>query len=279
MKYKLLFILYTLCQPHFVQASWFTDTSFQAVYQALINHQPKLAWQELILALSRENIESGYWLAVKQEILSQTSCGQKLVNHAGPVTANISIAFIRRSGLSSQGFQIKLSAENTKTDSIVELIAPSSTRLLKTKLPKQIAYQEIETKEMLIKPSTGVYQLRINDQFFPLLIAIPDNKSWLTYDSTADIISISFPKTVKGCSQAVAAWQWFDNNYIMLDSKIPIQKHIAPVPQPTYQYEGAKHLSASVSLFEYQQGIKIDYIQRVAIPFSPFVNEKKDVIN
>ena len=279
MKYKRLFILYTLCQPHFVQASWFTDTSLQAVYQALINHQPKLAWQELILTLSRENIESRYWLAVKQEILSQTSCGQKLIENSVVLPMNMNISFIRRSGLSSQGFQIKLSAENTKTASLVELISPSSARLLRAKLSKQSAYQELETKEMLITPSTGVYQLRINGQSLPLLIAIPDNKSWLTYDSTANNIRSSFPETIKGCSQAVASWQWFDSNYTMLDSKIPIQKHIASVTQPTYQYEGAKHLSASVSVLEYQQGIKGEYIQRVAIPFSPSVKEKKDVIN
>ncbi|MFY2507225.1 DUF2861 family protein [Vibrio pectenicida] len=279
MRYKLLFSIYTVCQPHFVQASWFTDTELHPVYQALINHQPKLAWQELILTLSRENIKSQYWIAVKQEILSQTSCGQELMDNSVALPMKMNISFIRRSGLSSQGFQIKLSTEKTRTDSLVELISPSSTRLLRVKLSKQSAYQELETKEMLIKPSTGVYQLRINGQSFPLLITIPDNKSWLTYDNTAKIIRTSFPETIKGCSQAVASWQWFDSNYTMLDSKIPIQKHIASVPQPTYQHERAKHLSASVSLFEYQQGIKIDYIQRVAIPFSPFVMEKKDVIN
>ncbi|NOH71695.1 DUF2861 family protein [Vibrio pectenicida] len=269
MKYKLLFILYTLCQPHFVQASWFTDTSLQAVYQALINHQPKLAWQELILALSRENIESGYWLAVKQEILSQTSCGQKLVNHAGPVTANISIAFIRRSGLSSQGFQIKLSAENVSAPSNFKLISPSKSVMLEGLLARQKSYQEIESKEILVEPRSGIYQLKIGENTYRLVISQPSNQNWLKLDNTIQQLTVNLPLETAGCTNPIAAWQWFDNQYNLLGRRIPITQSTTPIPTSKHKPQGAKNLSATASIFEYQQNVKIEYIQRIAIPLTP----------
>ncbi|GLT16963.1 hypothetical protein GCM10007938_07400 [Vibrio zhanjiangensis] len=274
-KKNILLAFTMFSQIHSAQASWFAQTPLQPVYQTLVNHQPQLAWQELVLAISNNTIDSQYWLPAKQEILKQTSCGQALFNHDEPIVADISITFIRRSGLSSQGFQIKLSAENTKADSIVELISPSSKVLLHANLYQPLAYQEYETEEMLSKPMTGIYTLRINKIPYPLLITMPNNKRWITYDSTEHKVHTAPPEVINRCSQASAVWQWFDSTYTMLGSKIPIQRGKASIPRPLPPYQKAKYLSASVSVFEYQQGIKVGYIQRVSIPFSLGESQEK----
>ena len=274
MRKTLLIALSTFSQIHSAQASWFADTPLQPVYQALVNQQPQLAWQELILAMSNNNIDSQYWLPAKQEILKQTSCGQELFNRDKSLPAEISVTFIRRSGLSSQGFQIKLSAEDTTKDSKVELISPSSKILLHTSLAKKTEYQEVETEEMLNKPMAGIYTLNINQKPYLLLITMPNNKSWINYDSTTNTVHTLPQKSIDSCSQALSSWQWFDTTYAMLGSKIPIDAKIAPIP--VSQYQKAKHLSASVSVYEYQQGIKVGYVQRISIPFSPITLERKN---
>ncbi|CAM3760195.1 DUF2861 family protein [Vibrio aquimaris] len=270
MKRKTLLIaLSTFSQIHSVQASWFADTPLQPVYQALVNHQPQLAWQELILAMSNNNIDSQYWLPAKQEILKQTSCGQELFDHDESLPADISVTFIRRSGLSSQGFQIKLSAESVSAPSNVKLISPSKSVLLEGLLARQKSYQEIESKEILVEPRSGIYQLKTGESTYRLVISQPSNQNWLKLDNTIQQLTVNLPLETAGCTNPIAAWQWFDSQYNLLGRRIPITQSTTPIPTSKHKPQGAKNLSATASIFEYQQNVKIEYIQRIAIPLTP----------
>ncbi|MGY3689427.1 DUF2861 family protein [Vibrio coralliilyticus] len=269
MKRRLLSSLACLIFPLSTQATWFEDTPLARTYQALLNNQPQLAWQELHLALNQQDIDRQYWLPVKQEILNQSQCGQQLIANSSPLPADLSVSFVRRSGLSSQGFQIKISAESTQNDLTIELIDPSAKRLLNGELTQQSDYQEIETEELLIEPVSGLYQLKLGNTLYPLLVAMPENQSWIRLDNSMQQIHLTLPVTESSCTKPTATWQWFDSQYLMLGMRKPISSLVAPVPRSTQIPDGAKHLSATVSVFEYQQGLKIEYIQRIAIPFAP----------
>lgn len=269
MNIKQLFFIIAAAFSTVSQAAWFTDTPLQRTYQALIDQQPKLAWQELKIALNQNQLDSRFWIPVKQAILSQTECGQGLSNDLGSIS-NIQVSFIRRFGLSSQGYQFKISSEGNTTDQDIALVSPDGRRLLSGKLITHPQYQEIETAEMLQKPQSGVYQLEIGQNSYPIIAFMDNNKRWLKLENKlhSPRILITPPKNVIGCPEVNASWQWFDEQYNMLGSRVPIQKNNLPVPkESTYSYK-AKHLSAAVELTEYQNGTKINYIQRVAIPFS-----------
>ncbi|ERB66146.1 hypothetical protein N779_06680 [Vibrio coralliilyticus OCN008] len=77
MKRRLLSSLACLIFPLSTQATWFEDTPLARTYQALLNNQPQLAWQELHLALNQQDIDRQYWLPVKQEIW-QSQCVSNL---------------------------------------------------------------------------------------------------------------------------------------------------------------------------------------------------------
>lgn len=262
-----LVILPVLLMTSKIQAAWFTETPLNRSYQALLNDQPQLAWQELQIALSKEAIDSQYWLPVKQQILSVSQCGQQLFSHSLPASSNFSISFIRRSGWSSQGYQIKLSAQKLQSELAVELISPLGRSLLSGQFSTKDHYQEIETEEMIIKPVSGVYRLKLNKNVYPLIIAIADNKDWLVWDNNTQDLFISLPSAPSTCHKPIATWQWFDSNYSILGDRIPIQQQDPSLSLLNTQPDKAKHLSAAVSYFEYQQGIKVEYVQRVSVPF------------
>lgn len=269
MSYRLLCLLCVFLAPTSVSANWFSDTPLSRTYEALLKNQPQLAWQELHLALNQQSIDSEYWRPVKREIMQRSQCGQQLANQSKPLPADVSLSFVRRSGLSSQGFQIKLSAENVRYGLEVELLSPERKIMLRGILSSQPNYQELESEEMLIEPESGVYQLKLNDSDYDLIVAMPENHNWLKLDNIAQRVTVIPPVVADSCAKAVATWQWFDHNYALLNKRTPIQHLNAPLPEQAQQPKGAKHLSASVSIFEYQQGLKVEYIQRLAIPFSP----------
>ncbi|MGF1763221.1 DUF2861 family protein [Aliivibrio kagoshimensis] len=272
MKKILLIVVLTL--PFFTHSAWFTDSPLQHTYQALIDEQPKLAWQELQIALKQNQLDSQYWNTVKQEILNQTECGQNLTNDPSTFS-NIQISFIRRFGLSSQGYQFKISSERNSVIQNIALVSPNGERLLNGTFIAHDQYQEIETEEMLIKPPSGVYQLEIGQNSFPIIASMDNNKRWLKLKSkpSSSSVLLTLPKSVLGCPKANANLQWFDEQYNMLGSRVPIQNNHVEIPKVSPYPNKAKHLSAVVELIEYQNGSKINYIQRVAIPFSA---ENKD---
>ncbi|MDN3611939.1 DUF2861 family protein [Vibrio ostreicida] len=248
-------------------SAWFTDTPLARTYQALLNQQPQLAWQELHIALRQHALDSRYWLPVKQEILRQSQCGQQLGQHRRHQPLNLSISLIKRVGLSSQGYQIKISAQHSSKLMPLELRSPTDIVLLSGKLLKLSDYQELETNDLLSRPESGIYSLRLGDEMYPIIVAIQSNQSWLTLDQEAQRIHITPPKNSDTCSGALASWQWFDKDYQMLGGRFPILTFNAPPPKQVPSK--AKYLSAAVTIYEYQQGIRIEYIHRVAIPFIP----------
>ncbi|MFA0231208.1 DUF2861 family protein, partial [Vibrio sp. 10N.261.45.A7] len=163
-----------LCTLPFVShAAWFTDTPLQHTYQSLLDDQPQVAWQELQIALNQQTLDSELWLPVKQEILNQTQCGTSLKQSAEP-KHHIQVSFIRRYGLSSHGYQIKVSAEQLSKASenqAISLVSPKGKVLLEGQLASNNEYQEIETNEMFVKPESGVYQLKIGSNHYPIVVA------------------------------------------------------------------------------------------------------------
>ncbi|MEZ9621852.1 DUF2861 family protein [Vibrio sp. 10N.222.55.A3] len=259
--------------PFACHAAWFTNTPLQHTYQSLLDEQPQVAWQELQIALDQQTLDSELWLPVKQEILSQTQCGTSLRQDT-ETKHHIQVSFIRRYGLSSQGYQIKVAAEQLSEDMKIQtqpisLVSPRGKILLDGQLASNNEYQEIETSEMFIKPEPGVYQLKIGSNHYPIVVALDNSKRWLTLESklSEPHIVITPPKVIDNCPNANVSWQWFDENYNLLGYKVPIKTAQAPVPTESPLGTNAKHLSASVEMFEYQGAIEVQYVQRVAVPF------------
>lgn len=259
--------------PFACNAAWFTDTPLQHTYQSLLDNQPQVAWQELQIALNQAELNSQLWLPVKQEILSRTQCGSTLEQSATPHN-HIQVSFIKRHGLSSQGYQIKVSAEQLNEvledqTQRISLVSPDGKVVIDGQLNSDVEYQEIETSEMFIKPESGVYQLTIGSNNYPIIVALDDNKRWLTLESKLNdpYIVVTPPEIIDSCPGANVSWQWFDENYDMLGFKVPIKTTQASLPTESPIGSEAKHLSASVEMFEYQGAIEIQYVQRVAMPF------------
>ncbi|KFA98696.1 DUF2861 family protein [Vibrio sp. ER1A] len=259
--------------PFASHATWFTETPLQLSYQSLLDEQPQLAWQELQIALNQEALDSQLWLPVKQEILTRTQCGRRLKQSDVPAH-HIQVSFIKRYGLSSQGYQIKVSAEPRNDEfneqaQTVSLIAPDGLTMIEGQLNSGVDYQEIETNEMFIKPESGVYQLTVGANSYPIVVAINDSKRWLTLENKLENahVVVTPPEIIDNCPSTHVSWQWFDENYNMLGSKVPIKAKQVAVPTQSPAGEKAKHLSASVEMFEYQGAIEVQYVQRVAVPF------------
>ena len=271
---KLISLTALLCAlPFASHATWFAETPLQHSYQSLLDEQPQLAWQELQIALNQETLDSQFWLPVKQEILTRTQCGRTLKQ--SDVTAHhIRVSFIKRYGLSSLGYQIKISAEPRSIDlneqaQPVTLIAPDGLTVIEGQFNPGGDYQEIESNEMFIKPESGVYQLTVGTNNYSIVVALDDSKRWLTLESKLENahVVITPPKIIDNCPSTHVSWQWFDENYHMLGLKVPIKAKQVMVPAQSPAEERAKHLSASVEMFEYQGAIEVQYVQRVAVPF------------
>lgn len=268
-----LFCTLPFTLPFACNAAWFTDTPLQHTYQSLLDDQPQVAWQELQIALVQAELNSQLWLPVKQEILSRTQCGSTLEQSATP-NNHIQVSFIKRHGLSSQGYQIKVSAEQLNEvledqTQRISLVSPDGKVVIEGQLNSDVEYQEIETSEMFIKPESGVYQLTIGSNNYPIIVALDDNKRWLTLESKLNDphIVVTPPEIIDSCPDANVSWQWFDENYDMLGFKVPVKTTQASLPTESPIGSEAKHLSASVEMFEYQGAIEIQYVQRVAMPF------------
>ncbi|MCG9542421.1 DUF2861 family protein [Vibrio sp. Isolate33] len=259
--------------PFACHAAWFADTPLQHTYQSLLDNQPQVAWQELQIALNQETLDSQLWLPVKQEILSRTQCGTTLEQSSAP-NNHIQVSFIKRHGLSSQGYQIKVSAEQLNEavedqTQRISLVSPEGKVVIDGQLNSDVEYQEIETSEMFIKPESGVYQLTIGSNNYPIIVALDDSKRWLTLENKLNDphIVVTPPNVIDNCPNTNVSWQWFDENYDMLGFKVPIKSLEATVPTESPSGAQAKHLSASVEMFEYQGSIEVQYVQRVSVPF------------
>ncbi|UTV30558.1 DUF2861 family protein [Photobacterium atrarenae] len=274
--------------------AWFSDSPLQATYTALARHQPLLAWQELQLTLSQSPLSPQsltqpslslkaaapppasqnhpppwHWLPVKTAILSQTDCGRQLTQ--GPaLPGRLRVDFISKSGAADLGYQIKLAAESVSQTMTLRLLAPDSKTLLSARFSPQAQYAEAESEEFLTPPAPGLYQLVINDHPYPLIIAGLSDNPWLQLENTASPrLKLDLPPSQPSCAPAFAHWQWFDAQYNLVGPRQPV---IASGAEPIAELPAtippkAVRLSAAVSQYEYQSGIKVTYIQRMAMPF------------
>ncbi|UXI03092.1 DUF2861 family protein [Photobacterium sp. TY1-4] len=271
------------------EADWFVDSLLQATYTALAQNQPLLAWQELQLALHPPQLSQlsrlkaaatprpaslkppapRHWLPVKAVILSQTDCGRQL--HQGPaLPARLQVDFISKSGASDLGYQIKLAAESVNQTMTIRLLGPGNKTLLSARFSPQAQYAEAESEEFLTPPAPGLYQLVINDHPYPLIIAGLSDNPWLQLENTASPrLKLDLPPSQRGCAPAFAHWQWFDDQYNLVGPRQPvIASGAEPIAElPATILPKAVRLSAAVSQYEYQSGIKVAYIQRIALPF------------
>lgn len=268
MNRRILLGITSLALPISGHAALFTNSPLQHAYQATLSNQPQLAWQELTLALNQHRIDSRYWLPIKNELLAQTDCGSKLTS-TRIMDTQFHLSLIKRSGLASQGYQFRLATENNNQPQRVVLMSPEGNVLLLDDFIAHNGYQEIESAELLQKPAQGLFTLVVGENKTSLLLAFPNNASWLSLlnQSNQTLVQVTLPKHVSSCPQAVASWQWFDKNYNLIDGKIPFNRSLESLPDDGKVKTEAKFLSASVELVEYQQGIRIEYIQRLAIPY------------
>ncbi|MEZ8103957.1 DUF2861 family protein [Vibrio cortegadensis] len=269
MRIKLLgCFFFGLTLPLSSQAAWFSDTPLQHTYQAMIDGQPKLAWEELKIAVSQHSLSSQYWLPVKNEIIAQTECGKGL-DDTRLLISNLKISFIRRFGLASQGYQINISTEKSHGEQDVSLLSPTGQTLISGHFSDLTEYQEFETKEILVTPSSGVYILKVDQDTYPIVASLGRNIRWLKVENALgkQTLSVSSPENITGCPRTNVNWQWFDGQYNMLGNKIPIGSNNAELPTISPFPSQAHHLSAAVELTEYQGRLQISYIQRVALPF------------
>jgi hypothetical protein len=269
--------LFTLFSFSELYASWFPETILEKTYTALMKNNIPLAWQELQIALSREPIDQKYWLSVKEAILSKTDCGRDLGNSI-ELPGRISISFIRKSDLINLGYQIKISAELVTEEFNIVLLDPNGKQLLEAYFGIEDDYVEFESKDLIEKPVYGLYQLVVNNKNIPLIISGISEQKWLKLDDTNTIsplhLSVNLPENIIACTPATAYWQWFDSNYNMLNqhrilanSTLNGRQYTVRLPQlQEATPQQVERLSAVASQYEYQSGIKINYIQRTLLP-------------
>jgi len=282
-------LLSSLFSPitHAKADNWFADTPLQSSYSALSADQTLLAWQELQLSLSQNQISEHYWQPIKDAVLSKTQCGKQLTNSAS-LPANIDISFINKNSANNQGYQIKISTEQVTQPLILELFDKNNTLLVTADIPQPTEeYIEFESNDLLSAPKAGIYQLSINGVRYPLVISSFTDTAWV-HSSTrraSKSLVVTPPANKIFCAPVVMNWQWFDEQYNQLGKHIPMQlTPVAPVmsvtPAPTdnnLQYtakrpaptpSNATWLSAVVSQFEYQGEVKVVYVQRFSLPIS-----------
>jgi hypothetical protein len=264
--------------------NWFADTPLQSSYSALSANQTLLAWQELQLSLSQNQISEHYWQPIKDAVLSKTQCGKQLISSVS-LPASIDVSFIKKNSVNNQGYQIKISTEQVTQPLILKLFDENNTLLVTADIPQPTEeYIEFESNDLLSTPKAGIYQLSINDVRYPLIISSFTDTAWInssTHRASKSLVTTP-PANKISCAPVVMNWQWFDEQYNQLGKHIPMQLTPAmPITSVTtdsnLQYtakrpattpSNAAWLSAVVSQFEYQGEVKVEYVQRFSLPIS-----------
>ncbi|MFD2179585.1 DUF2861 family protein [Veronia pacifica] len=247
---------------------WFYPSPLAKAYSALAENHPKLAWSELRQALNHDKIDKKHWLPLKNEIIDQSACGQTLKHGSSLPPAKITLSFIERIGILSPGYSITLSAEDVKVAFSVSLTSPDEQTLFVGEFPAIDGYQEIETGDMFRIPESGVYSLAIGKNKYVLIIALEASEKWLKIEGANKRLLVSPPDTTDNCMSAVTTWQWLSADFELLGVRIPILDVVNPLPAANDRPEGATRLTAATSHYEYQQGIKVKYTQRLSLPLT-----------
>lgn len=267
--------------------NWFADTPLQSSYSALSADQTLLAWQELQLSLSQNQISEHYWQPIKDAVLSKTQCGKQLISSVS-LPANIDVSFINKNSVNNQGYQIKISTEQVTQPLTLDLFDENNTLLVSADIPQPTEeYSEFESNDLLSAPKAGIYQLSINGVSYPLVISSFTDTAWV-HSSTrraSKSLVITPPANKISCAPVVMNWQWFDEQYNQIGKHIPMQltprAPVMPITsaaternlrytakRPATTPSNATWLSAVVSQFEYQGEVKVEYVQRFSLPIS-----------
>jgi uncharacterized protein DUF2861 len=264
--------------------NWFADTPLQSSYSALSAGQTLLAWQELQLSLSQNQISEHYWQPIKDAVLSKTQCGKQLISFVS-LPASIDVSFINKNSVNNQGYQIKISTEQVTQPLILKLFDENNTLLVTANIPQPTEeYIEFESNDLLSTPKAGIYQLSINDIRYPLIISSFTDTPWVHSNTrrASKSLVVTPPANKIACAPVVMNWQWFDEQYNQIGKHISMQ--LAPVmpitaaatdsnlqyaaKRPATTPSNATWLSAVVSQFEYQGEVKVEYVQRFSLPIS-----------
>ncbi|OOF32398.1 DUF2861 family protein [Salinivibrio proteolyticus] len=260
------------------EQSWFMDTPMREAYQALLVEQPTLAWQELMFALTQAPVDESHWAALKHAIINQTDCGQRLTEPNGKgIPHGLTISFVRWSGTSSIGYEIKISAQQIEHDTLLTVTNPAGEVVLSENLDPKKGYQEIESGQLFTPITPGIYELRMGGHRYSLVIYGMPRRPWIQLTDYPDQkLIVDLPQTPSNCLAAAANWLWLDNEYrwieqtpINLSEGTKSSTSSAVVKLPLTLPSDTAHLSATVSHFEYQGAIKVRYIEWIALPPSP----------
>ncbi|WBA09426.1 DUF2861 family protein [Salinivibrio kushneri] len=283
--YHLLVIACMVCSFSVrAEQAWFPKTPMQETYQALLAERPKVAWQELIFALSQQQIPTERWAKIKYAIINQTDCGQQLTEPNGKgIPQGLTISFVRRAGASSLGYEIKLSAEHVERDTLLTLADPTGQTVLNEILRAQSGYQEVESGQLFTQIIPGIYELKMGGQHYSLVVYGLPRRPWIKLIGHPDQkLAVDLPETPLSCSPATARWLWLDEAYrwieqtpIYLSSRSDKSHDPTMIKLPVAPPANAEHLSATVSHFEYQGAIKVNYVERLALPLTRSVVPSK----
>lgn len=266
------------------EQAWFGDTPMQQTYQALAADRPTVAWQELIFALSQEQIATQHWAGLKHAIINQTDCGQRLTEPNGKdIPQGLTISFVRRAGASSLGYEIKLSAEHVSRATLVTLTDPNGQTVISEILGAQTGFQELESGQLFTQVDPGVYELRLGGQHYSLVVYGLPRRPWVKLIGHPDQqLTVDLPNTPTSCAPAAAYWLWLDDAYrwieqtpIYVTSSAENTPNPVKVSLPVKRPAKSEHLSAIVTHFEYQGAIKVNYVERLALPLpeTPYTAE------
>ncbi|OOE90854.1 DUF2861 family protein [Salinivibrio sharmensis] len=265
------------------EQAWFPKTPMQETYQALLADRPKVAWQELIFALSQQQIPTERWAKIKYAIINQSDCGQQLTEPNGKgVPQGLTIDFVRWVGGSSLGYEIRLSAEEVERDTLLTLTDPTGQTVVNGILNEKRGYQEVESGTLFTQIIPGIYELKMGGQHYSLVVYGLPRRPWVKLSGHPDQqLAIDLPETPLSCLPAVAHWLWLDDAYrwieqtpIYLSGRSDNSHAPSMIKLPTSSLVNAEHLSVTVSHFEYQGAIKVNYVEWLALPLPQTVNKE-----
>ncbi|WP_064604988.1 DUF2861 family protein [Photobacterium sp. J15] len=267
---------------------WLMPTPLKPTYEALLNQQSILAWQELQMMLGRDKslLDSKLWEDAFDIILEQSNCGKQLTNQ-GAMIANettdgigqITVSLISRANINYQAKQLKVSIDGTPDITNIELSDMSGKQWLKGNnlTPDKDGYLEVETEDGGNQLPSGLYRLKVNDRFFPIILAPDDEDGWVKFNSHSNakggkgLFNYSLPEGKTGCSKPLVMWQWLDEDFnTVAPTESVTFSHNDDVILPERAPEGGQWLSSIVSQKYYQGEIAIRQDRRLTIPVSVF---------
>ncbi|MGF1752751.1 DUF2861 family protein [Vibrio makurazakiensis] len=257
---------------------WFMPTPLASTYSALAAGNTQLAWQEMLLALSQKPIDERHWAKAKKTLISQSQCGKQLISDA-PMSQeqHIRLTIQKKTNLVQQGYQLKVSLDGVEQSAAISLRDQQGRVWFsgKTSEPEQ-NYVELESDDLVYAPTSGFYQLTIDQAVYPIILSSNYEQPWIKVNRNNAVSSMSIrqPKTLPSCQIANMRWQWFDDQFSMLGYSQPIQLNSSNVETEGFESarlpesfpSNAKWLSAVVSQWEYQGVVKVEYAQRVTLP-------------